>query len=104
VRKGVKVFSAIVALGALIPAASRADDGGDAEKYVKQAGEDRWVPSLAITGGVTVQQQDGSSDSFLVDPNSVSTPIRGFIDGSDTAVSPFVGGSLEVMSPALPIR
>jgi hypothetical protein len=104
VRKGVKVFSVIVALGALFPAASLAVDGGDPEEPTKQAGEDRWVPSLAITGGVTIQDQDGTSDSFLVDVNSDSTPLQGFIEGSDTAVSPFVGGSLEVMSPALPIR
>jgi hypothetical protein len=103
VRKGVKVFSIIVALGALFPAASLAVDGGDPEEPTKQAGEDRWVPSLAITGGVTIQDQDGTSDSFLVDVNSDSTPLRGLIEGSDTAVSPFVGGSLEVMSPALPL-
>jgi hypothetical protein len=102
VRKGVKVFSVTVALGALFPTASLAVDDGDPEKYTKQAGEDRWVPSLAITGGVTVQEQDGTSDSFMVNLNSVSTPLRGLIEGSDTAVSPFVGGSLELMSPALP--
>jgi hypothetical protein len=102
VRKGVKVFSVIVAIGALFPAVSLAADGGDAEEPTKQAGEDRWVPSLAITGGVTIQEQDGNSDSFMVDLNSNSTPLQGFIEGSDTAVSPFVGGSLELMSPALP--
>ncbi len=93
----------IAALGALFPAASLAVDGGDPEEPTKQAGEDRWVPSLAISGGVTIQNQDGTSDSFLVDVNSDSTPLRGLIEGSDTAVSPFVGGSLEVMSPALPL-
>jgi len=93
----------IAALGALFPAAARAADGGDPDAYTRQAGEDRWGPSLAITGGVTVQNQDGTSNSFLVDENSDSTPIRGLIEGSDTAVSPFVGGSLEVMSPALPL-
>ncbi len=103
-RKGVKVFSVIFALGALFPAVSRAVDGGDPGEHAKQAGEDRWVPSLAITGGVTIQQQDGISNSFLVDLNANSTPLQGLIDGSDTAVSPFVGGSLELMSPALPIR
>jgi hypothetical protein len=103
VRKGVKVFSVIVALGALFPAASPAADGGDAEEPTKQAGEDRWVPSLAIIGGVTIQEQDGTSDSFMVDLNSNSTPLQGLIEGSDTAVSPFVGGSLELMTPALPL-
>jgi len=93
----------IFALGALYPAVSVAVDGGDPEEHTQQAGEDRWVPSLAITGGVTIQQQDGNSDSFMVDLNSNSTPIAGLVDGSDTAVSPFVGGSLELMSPALPL-
>jgi hypothetical protein len=93
----------IVALGALLPAASLAVDDGEPEEHTKQAGEDRWVPSLAITGGVTIQEQDGSSNSFLVDVNSDSTPLRGLFEGSDTAVSPFVGGSLELMTPALPI-
>jgi len=63
----------VVALGALFPAVSLAVDGGDAEEPTKQAGEDRWVPSLAIIGGVTIQQQDGNSDSFMVDLNSNST-------------------------------
>ncbi len=30
-------------------------------------------------------------------------PLRGSVDGDDLAVSPFVGGVLELMTPALPI-
>jgi hypothetical protein len=106
VRKGVNVFwlvFAVVALQARLPAASLAAEGADPADHTKQAGEDRWVPSLTITSGVTIQGLDGSSNSFLVDMVGATTPLRGFIDGSDTAVSPFVGGSLEVMTPALPL-
>jgi len=104
VRKGVTVFGAIgavFALGALSPLVSIANDADEPEQRAVQAGEDRWVPSLAITGGITIQDQQGSADSFLDDMNS--TPLRGLVQGDDNAVSPFVGGSLELMAPALPI-
>jgi hypothetical protein len=74
VRKEANVFliiGAVVALRALFPIASLASDGGDPAEPAGQAGEDRWVPSLA--------------------------------NGDDLAVSPFVGGALELMTPALPI-
>ena len=103
-RKGVTVFGAIgavFALGALSPLVSIANDADEPEQRAVQAGEDRWVPSLAITGGITIQDQQGSADSFLDDMNS--TPLRGLVQGDDNAVSPFVGGSLELMAPALPI-
>ncbi len=61
------------------------------------------MPSLAITGGVSIQEQQGFADSVVVDMNSISMPLGGFVDGNDYAVSPFVGGSLELMTPALPI-
>jgi hypothetical protein len=102
-RKRANVFpmvGAVVALQALFPIASLATDGGDPEEPAQRAGEDRWVPSLAITGGATIQEQQGSADSFLFEDMS---PIRGFVDGDDLAASPFVGGSLELMAPALPI-
>ena len=78
--------------------ASLADDGGE-------PGEDRWVPSLAITVGATIQDQEGLANSFLVDTSLLPIPgtLRGMVDGDDLAVSPFVGGSLELMTPALPI-
>jgi len=107
VRKGASVFriiSAVVALRALFPIASLATDGGELGEPTKQAGEDRWVPSLAITSGVTIQKQEGFADSVLFEdmsPNPI--PLQGFAKGDDIAVSPFVGGSLELMAPALPI-
>jgi hypothetical protein len=105
VRKVAIVFliiGAAVALQAMVSVASLATDGGELEEPTRQAGEDRWVPSLAITSGVTIQQQQGFADSFFED-TSPTVPIRGFVKGNDTAVSPFVGGSLELMTPALPI-
>jgi hypothetical protein len=108
VRKRASLFliiGAIVALHALFPIASLAADGGEPGESTKQAGEDRWVPSLAITSGVLVQKQDGLADSVLFeDMSPTSIPLRGFLDGDDLVVAPFVGGALEVMSPALPIR
>jgi len=97
-------IGAVVALGVLVPIASLATDGDELEKSAKQAGEDSWIPSLAITSGVTIQDHKGLVDSVLfegMDPTPI--PLRGFVNGSDTAVSPFVGGALEVMAPALPI-
>jgi hypothetical protein len=105
VRKVAIVFliiGAAVALQAMVSVASLATDGGELEEPTRQAGEDRWVPSLAITSGVTIQQQQGFADSFFED-TSPTVPIRGFVKGKDTAVSPFVGGTLELMTPALPI-
>jgi len=117
VRKGAYVFltiGAVVALRALFPIASLATNGGDPEEPARQAGENRWVPSLAITSGATIQQQQGFADSCLfpgnTSPDSCNTrgdppdpTLRGFVDRDDLAVSPFVGGALELMTPALPI-
>ncbi len=97
------IIGAVVALGALFSAASLASDGGDPAKPVSQAGEDRWVPSLAITSGATIQEQRGFADSDLIEDTSPSVPLRASVDGNDLAVSPFVGGALELMAPALPI-
>ena len=100
------VIGAVVALGMLFPIASLATNDGKLAEPAKQAGEDRWVPSLAITSGITIQQQRGSADScFFSDPEDISRncdsnvdpPLRGFVKGDDLAVSPFVGGSLELM-------
>jgi hypothetical protein len=106
VRKGANVFltiGAVVALRALFPIASLASDGGDPAEPARQAGEDRWVPSLAITGGATIQQQQGFADSDLEVDGSPSVPLRRSVDGDDLAASPFVGGALELMTPALAI-
>ena len=71
----------------------------------QQAGEDRWVPSLAFTAGFTIQEEHkGSGASFIREGTNLNfTALRDPVEGDDTAVSPFVGGSFELMSPALPI-
>jgi len=101
------VVGATLALGMLIPFASLATNGNNPVESSKQEGEDRWVPSLAITSGITIQEQEGSADSVLTeDIAGISLgplPLRGFVRGDDLTVSPFVGGSLELMTPALPI-
>jgi hypothetical protein len=98
------IVAAVVALQLLLPIASLATDGGDPEERTTQAGEDRWVPSLTLTSGVTIQTQTGSVESFLFeDTTPPPVALRDSLEGSDLAVSPFVGGSLELMSPALPI-
>jgi len=101
------MVGAVVALQALFPIAPLAAGGGDPEEPVEQAGEDRWVPSLAITSGITLQEQKGTADSVLIEevssPDPLLVPLQGFVNDKDDAVSPFVGGALEVMTPALPI-
>ena len=96
------VLFAAIALQALCPITSLAGDGGEPGKRTGQVGEDRWVPSLAITSGITIQQQRGFAYSELV---SGTNPVflRGAVEGNDLSVAPFVGGSLEVMTPALAI-
>ena len=104
-RNCVSVFwllGALLALQTAFAVVSRAADGGGS---ALQAGENRWVPSFAITSGVTLQKMDGFTNSVLIpgDGDPPSVPLQGMVDGSDLVVSPFVGGDLEVMTPALPI-
>jgi hypothetical protein len=103
-KKKVSVLSILGAIFALqipFPLVSRAAEGA---APVGQEGENRWVPSLAIISGVTVQEQHGDANSFqFEDGSTVPVPLQGEVDGDDLVVSPFVGGSLELMSPAIPI-
>ena len=81
----------------------------------------RWIPSLAITSGITFQTQDSEVESrclfgggpaafnqstsckFVQYPMlpDTSGTLRPPDNGSDWAVSPFVGGSAQLMTPAL---
>jgi len=99
-----RIIGAVVAPWALFPIASLATDGGAVVDPARQAGEDRWVPSLAITSGITIQEQDGFAESVLFeDMSTTPIPLRGAVGGDDLAVSPFVGGVLELMTPAFSI-
>jgi len=94
----------LIALPVLLAGSALADD--PAEPALQQ-GEDQWVPSFAIVSGLTFQKQDGTADSlFYPDLGPDPVPLRGAVDGNDVVVSPFVGGSLELMTPALdlPLR
>ena len=85
-----------------------------------QAGEDRWVPSFSIAGGTTFQDVEAASVSAV---SSVSAILQGLpavalqprcdpddpgcppipLAGQDLVVAPLVSGTLELMTPALPI-
>jgi hypothetical protein len=93
--------SAVVALLAVLPGAS-----GAQQEKARQAGEDRWVPSLAVISGFTLQGQEASLAAVseeMSDPAAVELLVPPVIGRSDDAVSPYVGASLALMSPALPL-
>lgn len=96
-RRGVKLLLIGLAGVGVVSVASpvSADEEGAG------VGEDRWVPSLAVVSGVTVQDQSGDVTSF----DSLGNPIddRVSASGSDLAVTPYVGGNLQLLSPALPL-
>jgi len=96
-----RMFCGVLALPALLASAALAAEGAEA---VFQQGEDQWVPSFAIVSGITVQSVKASGESALfVGGSTTGIPLQDPVDGSDVGVQPFVGGSLELMSPALSI-
>src|SRR5262245_24966326 len=58
---------------------------------------DRWVPGFAVTSDIVVQGADGSLQNSLRPPEAPNTRFS----GSGSFTEPAVGGSLELMSPAL---
>jgi hypothetical protein len=96
--------SVLLTAGALIllklpfPAGSLA-----AEVRPITGGEDRWIPSISISGGALIQPQDGFADSVIVEDGAPPVPLQGMVTGDDLVVSPFVGAGIELMAPALPI-
>jgi hypothetical protein len=97
--------SVLLTVGALfllqmpLPAGSR---GAEVRQIAGQE-EDRWIPSISISGGALIQRQDGFADSVLVEDGNPPVPLQGVVTGDDLVVSPFVGAGLELMAPALPI-
>src|SRR5262245_42533086 len=93
-RAGVNLVVACSVLAALTSDASSADD-------LFGAG---WVPSLAITSGATIQTESGlqSSTAFDGETNTIS-PLRPTLGDSDEQASVYVGGALELLTPALPV-
>lgn len=103
-RSEVSVFltvGALLVLQAAFPVASLAAE----VRPITGQEEDRWVPSLAISGGALIQEQHGLANSLLFEDGSTTTPIplQGIVTGSDLVISPFVGAGLELMAPALPV-
>jgi hypothetical protein len=62
----------------------------------------RWVPALAIVTGALIQHGDGSSETTEFENLSGAIePVRPSVVGENDLVPPFVGGSLELMTPGL---
>ena len=88
---------------ALSVAAASAQE--EAPEPSRRLGADQWVPSLAVTSGVTIQEWEGESAatcSGCTNPAPVDQ-LRVPASGDDRDVTPFVGGQLELMTPELPI-
>ncbi len=104
-RAGVNALIAVCAAAAIhiAPLTSVADE----EEQRVQEGENRWVPSFAFTSGIWIQRHSGSMQSRFFDETTPQAgpgvQLRPGDEGFDRVVTPFVGGTLELMAPALPI-
>src|SRR5687768_18281366 len=95
-RAGVNHRLAWIALAAVVTTAA------GAASEPQQTGENHWVPSFAITSGVTLQGQSGSESSAVFDSGTNTTrPLRTSLRDDDSAVSMLVGVSLELMTLAM---
>ena len=111
---------AVAALEASFPIAARAQAPESAPRVGpdRESGDDLWVPSLAVTSGVLLQNQDGSLDACLFANPADATgacPAPGSValigpngqsysgSGTGLAIAAFVGPEVELMAPALPI-
>jgi hypothetical protein len=76
-----------------------------AEEPKAQPGENRWLPSLAVIGGFTAQEQKGSQSSVRFEDSDPSRPsvLRSTRFGDDRVVSPHVGAAFELMTPSVPV-
>jgi len=81
---------AVVIAVSWLPASAHGDD---------RPGHDRWVPSIAVTSGISMVSLDGSVESFDGMGGELRPPVSG--RGLDT--SPLLGGDLEIMTPQLPV-
>lgn len=82
-----------------------------------QEPENRWVPSLAIVAGANFQKLNGFAESYILpgmnppeqalqpqcipalNPTCAPVPVK----DDDLVIAPFVGASLEILTPALPV-
>src|SRR5262249_40517242 len=76
-----------------------------AEELVAPSGAGQWVPSLAVITGVTFEDQNGFQASYLLDGESANPnapqELRPARSRGDRMVVPYVGGSIELMTPSL---
>ncbi len=90
-----------------LPSDSSAAEDGSSREGNQRDGADRWIPSLALTMGLTVQDWDGDVSSeicrgcSLSDPTGTPEALQPPASGDDRDQTPFVGISLELMSPEL---
>lgn len=91
---------------ALLVGAAAADDGALAIGS-RRPGADRWIPSLAATSGITIQDWTGSvrtrCEGCTTPDPQLQLPGRSAASGDDLDVTPFVGGDFELMTPELPL-
>jgi hypothetical protein len=107
-RSRVNVFALLSAAAALqmaFPAALAAAEPRSARSG--HEGRDRWIPSLALIGGLSIQNWDAAVSSEIcpecIFPDLAAEALRPTVMDSDIDVTPFIGGSFELMTPELPI-
>ena len=112
-RAAVNALALLFAAAVLQAAPAAAEDsapGRGSGQGSGQEGGDRWVPSLAVISGLTVQEWDGAVTSEICrgcsfsDPMPNIEPLRDSVASDDRAATPYVGASFELMTPELPIR
>ncbi len=94
-RVSIVLHAAWILAASPAPAAAQSAAGGDHE--------DRWIPSLALVLGFTTQKQNGSVSSSQLIGASPGPVLRSFADNVRYSNSPEVGGSLELLTPTLPL-
>lgn len=94
---------ALAALAAALLCTPALAEGSD------QPGSQRFVPSFAFESGVTVHEWNAAVESRLCrecslsDPAATPVEARPSASGHDFDVTPFVHGSLELMTPEFPL-
>lgn len=99
-------FAFLILLPAVTAADAPSPTDGDAPDRPRGSGQlaaDRWVPSFSLISVLTVQSWDAGVDSEICRgctfPDPMSEALRPSALGGDVDVTPFFGGSLELMTP-----
>ncbi len=108
-RRSLRTFKALSALIACVNLPSHVSAAEDAPpgERAPRVGADRWIPSLAVDAGIAVQEWQGDVSSqvcrgcSLSDPMGMAEVLRPPASGDDRDQTPFVGISLDLMSPEL---